>query len=606
MSVLASGTATAHHTPDGPYWTELALPAGTNGNASAIGTTVVLTTGSAVHCWSGITREWTVVPSTSGLVSNFNAYAIIEEGNTLHGFSSRTGAVDSINLPGYTLMHGPQFASWVSVAFANNEVWGFSAFLGKWIKQTIQTASPTVSIGSLCAVVHDGVNAYGFSSYHGTWVPVAAPGSPTLEANGVVAVANDPGVARCFSAHTNSWSTTAFGNTASLVTQRGYAMFTSGTQILAFSGYKGFFATHTANSPAFSNSMDRNVAAIVDGNDVTCYSAGTGTFATRSFASFPVVSLDADLGAVTDGNELVGFSVVTGAFSAPVAGSFLVSTNDAVAYATGAAGEFAYSLVENQWFPAPVLGAGVELIRNAVILIDSNGYHGFIGRTGNWITKASSSPSSYVVNNSGDTFVGLEGNELHMFDPRIERFTTTSALISPSVALHRTVAIAEDGTNAYGFGLMNNVWDEVPLQGNVTFVKASSSCGVVQTDTHVYTFTAHGSFSTLSRFPEFSRYQPIGDEMRLIQAAPAGSFVTSLIGLAPTFQPVGGLGNLFVDPSFLIIGTLGVVPAGDLMTLEIPVPDVPSLNGLTVHMQNYIVPPAGAPWLTNSIAPVLF
>ena len=43
-----------------------------------------------------------------------------------------------------------------------------------------------------------------------------------------------------------------------------------------------------------------------------------------------------------------------------------------------------------------------------------------------------------------------------------------------------------------------------------------------------------------------------------------------------------------------------------VLDLTVPVPDVPVLGGLSVHMQNGVVSPAGKQWLTNAIAPVFF
>ena len=607
VSLLAAASPAA--VPDGPYWSELQLPPGA-GTAKAIGTTVTLQTPNQVYFWSGITRQWMSV-NTSGFhtLNTFNAYAILEDGNTVYGFSSRAGGIDTLNLPNPPFVqHGPPFASWVSIAQLGNDVWGFSGFIGKWTHLPLQTSNVTVSIGSLAAVVHDGQTAYAFSAYHGTWVPISAPNAQ-VEANGVVVAANDTNgtTVRCFSAHTNQWATATFANPGSMITQRGYALFQNGSQILAFSGYKGSFASATLNDPNASSLQHRNVFVYLDGNTALAYSAGVGSFATRAFQNTPQAAIERDLAVVYDSTEMVGFSVVTGTFSAPIQGNFFPNVGRAVAFVDDFQGNaYAYSVVANTWVAAPVSGATAELIRNAVILIDNSGYHGFIGRTGHWVFQPSTAPFSYVVKNSGDTFVGIEGNTLHMFDPRIERWSSITTDLPPGVDLHRTVAIASDGVKAYGYGLMNNVWSVIPTQGSVQFVKASSSDGVVQTDTHLYAFTAHGSFSTLSRFPEFSRYQPMGTNIRLIEAAPTGTLVATILGFAPTYVDMGGLGTLFVDLTGAQIFFLGVVPAGDKLDLEIPVPEIPALNGVALHMQNYLVPPSGNPYLTNSIAPVFF
>jgi hypothetical protein len=43
-----------------------------------------------------------------------------------------------------------------------------------------------------------------------------------------------------------------------------------------------------------------------------------------------------------------------------------------------------------------------------------------------------------------------------------------------------------------------------------------------------------------------------------------------------------------------------------MVDILLPVPNDPGLVGAQLHFQNLVLPPAGPPWLTSSVAPILF
>ncbi|MBI4880762.1 MAG: hypothetical protein HY812_14060 [Planctomycetes bacterium] len=604
--LLAGGTLRAGP-PDGPYWVEIALPAGIASPVKGVGTLVVFQTASDVHLWSAITRQWTVVPvSGSAYVSQFNAYAIIEDGCTVHGYATRTGVVDTLTLAAPPVVHsGSPSSCWLSIAQLGSDLYSFGAFHGRFEHLAAASPAASVTINQTTGVVYDGVNAYGVSAYHGDFVPTPAAGAVFPSASGDVGIADDAATARGFSAHTNAWAVTAFPNPTGGILKRGYALYTSGQNVLAFSGYTGSFVSFTAATSGYYLQTDTNVAAVIDGNDVACYAAGINVFANQTFAA-PQVMLEDDFALVIEPSALTAFSGVTGSYAAPLAGSFTLGTNEAVAWADGPSGSYAYSVVQNAWSAAPSASTAVSVLRNAVVQMDAAGCHGFSGRSGTWAFQPSSTPFVYEAHAGGDVFVGLEGNTMRVFDPILLRWEEVTTAAPASLDLWRQTVVGTDGVNAYGVGLMNSEWDQIPLKGNLVKFDANSSCGFVETDTHLYTYTAHGSFSTLSRWPEFTRFQPKGVDLRLIQAAPAGSSVLMFVGFAPAYIPAGGLGALFIDPSLLLIIGLGSVPPSGVLDLAVPVPNLPALNGVAVHMQNGVVSPSGVQWLTSAIAPVFF
>ncbi len=610
LIALAPPTVLAAGTPDGPYWAEIPIPAGFGGTIQALGTLVQFRTTSDVHLWSAITREWTVVPvSPSATVNVFNAYAIIEDGSVVHGYATRTGVVDTLVLTGPPLLHhGPNTSGWLSIAQLGADLYGFASFDGKWVHQPIASSTASVGISQVAGVVWDGIDAYGFSAYHGTFVPTPAPTVTQIQAAGDVAVANDAGTIRGFSAQRGAWAVTSFPSADTGLVDRGYALFTNGPNVLAFSGYTATFSAYTAGSSSYSLFTDRNVFAIVEGSVVTGYASGVGAFASQTFNA-PIALLEDDLFAVVESDGVTVFSGLFATFSTKLTGTFVVSTNEAMVWAETMGTSYAYSLEKDVWSPAPIPFTGsttAAVVRNAVVLIDPSGYAGFSGRTATWSSAASTSPFTYDAKPQGDVFVGIEGSTLHMFDPVLARWASFTGAQPPSLDTWRQAVVATDGASAFGFGLMNNVWDEIPLQGNLVQLDANSSSGYVVTDTHVYAYSAHGSFSTLSRWPEFTRFQPKGVDLRLLQRAPVGSSVVTFVGTGPGYVPAGDLGTLFLDPSALFVFPFGTVPAGGLLDVAVPIPDLPVLNGYEARLQNGVMTPGGSQWLTSAVSPVFF
>ncbi|MFQ5505534.1 MAG: hypothetical protein ACE5F1_12155 [Planctomycetota bacterium] len=579
----------------------------------SIGTTATVLTANRVMIYSGILRRWTVLPvGPSAVVTTNNAYVIIEDGASVHGWASRIGKVETLSVSATRkVLPGPASANWVTLVHDGTKVYGFSAFKGKWAPLTVGNATPTIVVHQLGAVVHDRVKAYGFSVYHGTWVPTVAPGTQvSLQGAGVVGMANSPTLIRGFAARTNTWSTRAVASTANVTMGRGYALVTSGKTVTAFSGYRGNFASFAAANTVFTTTAKRNIATIVDGNTVAAYAATQGTFQTIRMTS-PTVLTNSEVAVAssTVDRAVVGFSGVTGKFSSALhGGPWTVSIDETAAFAQGSPFSAAYSPILNTWVRAPSVSiTQVTTLRNSIILTHPGGFTGFSARYAKWMPLAASSAATLngPRRGRGATLVITDRGKMHAWDSRLGRWATVTTALTPNLAIFRTVALGEDGNTGYGFGLMQNVWDTIQLQGKVTVLRSSSSIGYIQTTNHLHIFSAHGSLSTLSRFPEFSRFQLTGTNLRLIQVAPARSFVAGLLGLAPGLLQ-SSFGTLFLDPLGPIFPlALPVVPADGRLDFTLPVPNDPSLSGRALHIQNLIVPPNGLPYLTNSTSPVI-
>jgi len=347
------------------------------------------------------------------------------------------------------------------------------------------------------------------------------------------------------------------------------------------------------------------VAALLDGNTVACYAAGPSSLQTLA-VSLPTVQSTHELVLVTDGGAVHAFSGVTGAFAPPLMGTFTTSVFRSVAFAQGSPNSYGYSPVENAWFQAPVVAfTNLTLVRDAVILTHPGGYEAFAARYGVW----RSHPAPLGTEGShGAIFAVTGAGRIDLFDARLARWTTMFTNGTPTVSLFRTVLVAQDGTSAYGYGLFGGAWDIVPIQGTVVHTKASSESGFIETSTHVHVFSGYGTLSNLARYAEFSRFAVQGSLFRIKQIAPAGSQIYTALSPNLSINPFGTLGTLFVSPANLVVFPLGTVPASGVLDLSLTIPVDPALNAMTLHMQDLVLPPsgAGAPWLTNSISPVIF
>ncbi len=601
-----------------PSWSEFALPADFQGPGSVycLGTSMYFQTPTHVYLWSSITSRWTVLAvSATAQVTQFNDYITILDGPTVHAYATRTG-VATLRLPATPqLLNGSPSSNWLSIAVLGTEAWAFGAFDGQWHHRQLAGPPANVTISSTTGVFTDGVSVYGVSAYHGEIVAAPIPAGATLTVGGDVAVARTASAIAGFSAHTGRWESIAAANANPLVVERGYAMYADASDLIAFSACTGDFVRRPI-AAGYSFSPGRYVAAVRVGNDVLGYSSGQNTFALRTFASTPAVTVDDEVLAVSDVVGVTAFSVVTGAFSAMVPGTYSLSTNDAMVWIDDQVQRRAYCSITGKWVAPPIApGATVQtvLMRNVVVLADAQGYHAFSGRTGEWVSQSTTTPFAFTGPNTSDLFAAFDGTRTRVFDPILARWATIQTT-SPiqSHDLWRQTLVGFDGQTAVGFSLLGNGWKTTAVQGNFARLDANDAAGFVLTDSHAYGYAAHGSLSTLSRYPEFSRLQPIGVPLRLTQVAPPGSFVTAILARESTYRPTP-FGTLFLDPATVFARVpLGIVPAEGVLDVPLDLSQapwstsVPGLRGSAVHVQTRVKPPLGATqWLSNAIAPVL-
>lgn len=306
------------------------------------------------------------------------------------------------------------------------------------------------------------------------------------------------------------------------------------------------------------------------------------------------------------------YSAITGAFGPPLPGMAFVGSNDEVGYASDGNVYFGYSPIRNSWSLAPITTpSSVSMVRSAVVLGDANGYWAMSSRHGNWRFQGTNLPGSHQAPSSGATFVALDGNSdtAHVFDARLDRWATVAAQAPLTVRISRHTVLVHDGQTAWGFGQPSGEWYAQPMTNFPSRVDVASSLAAVRHGTALSVYSVQGSFSYQGRYPEFTQAINLGQTLRMHQVGVPGSQLLFAIGFQPAFLDVRPLvdGVAYVDLSTATAWLWPQAIDGDgILDMDLLVPNVPWLVGLQLHMQNLVLPPTGQPWLSTSVAPVVF
>lgn len=596
-------------------WSTITLPANRTTPPNSLGTTVTFQTTDAAWLYSGITKRWTVIPVTTPTpIFQANDYCIVRDGNVIHGFAAHTGKVDTITTGGSaTVVSGPASSSWVTLVADGTQAWGFGAFHGRWTPLTLSQPNPTMVANRLLGLLRDGSTVYALSAHHGTFVSVGADTSAALAVVGEaeVGTAISPGVLRAFSAQQNTWGVQTIPNNATTLQQNEYVLAWSGNQIWGYSGLTGSLSSYTTNNPISTVAGAEGVAAFFDGPTVVCYGSGRGRFVPFT-APTATLQLDYHLAMLVDPTSVTPFSAISCTYGPTLGGSFTVTSNDAIAWADdgGGSGQ-AYSPILNTWTAAPAVSvANVALVRSAVVLAHSTGYHALSARHGTWVPLSVTSPTSYQAPATGATFLALDGagNVGHVFDARLNRWATVTGQAPLTIRISRHTAMVHDGTTAFGFGQPSGEWYAQALTAAPTTFDTASSIGSTIHGTQLSVYSVQGSFSYTGRYPEFTQAINLGATLRMHQVAAPGSALVLLVGTQPTRIDLGpALGRLYVEPagafSLLWPQTVGL---DGILALDLQVPNNPFLAGLQLHMQTAVFEPNQSPWLATSVAPVLY
>lgn len=614
--LLPLAVATAQ-TPDGPYWSEYARPANMT-NFRSIGTLAMIETPTEYHFYSGLHRRWITHPVTAPIVLGVtNSYCLFQDGNTVYGFSTRSGAIAALPTSGnITVNIGSASSSWTAYVIDGNTVNGWSGFYGEWKPLAIQGGLLGIGIGSHTLSAVDNQAFYGFSAFFGEWVPT--PYRPATNVftsrNGVLATFTGPNEVRAFSAYRNAWvSDTLFDPAPATYegNRDGYVLLYSngGSDALFFSSLAGVF-THVHEPVGTTLQRGPNVAVIQSPNGVFGYAPSSGAVSPIGpVTGSPVVQVAAgSFGAyalIDDGVFLNAFSGLTGNTTlAPQWQAYIYTLGDTAAFAKGPGGlGYAYSALLDRWVLAPAdVTTDIRPQFESIVRVTASGHDAFSARTGTFASSSASGVLTLLSQGAIATVVGTDS--LETFDPTLGRWEHLDTGSNPTFGVHRLVGVGRDATHVHGYSLFTNVWESMPFQGTVTAATANSSIGYVATSSHYYIWTGNGSLSNHSRFPEFSRFCTIGAPFIRLQCGNPGAFVFALFSFTggETNTPYG---MLRVDSNPIVV-PLGLVPANGLLRSSIAIPDDPAFRGLNLHMQDFLIRSNATGALSNAQAPYLW
>ncbi len=596
-------------------WTTVTMPPGA-ASLNAIGTTVSFTSPGAVHLYSGVTKRWTVVPVGPGAtVFQANDYFIVRDGTTLHGLATHVDTLETITVSAAaTVVSGSASSSWTTLVADGATAYAFGAFHGKWETQALTAPNPTMAVSRLCGLLLDGTTAYGVSAHHGTFVPVAADAAATLALvrESEVGTANSPGVLRAFSAQQNTWGVQNVPGATGSLQRDEFAMMWAGNQVWAYSGLSGTMSSHTATAPITTIDGAEGVAGFVDGGDVVCYGAGRGQFVTMP-ASNPTLTFDYHLAFVDEGNQVTPFSAITTSFGPTLVGAFGLGSNDDIGYAANTTQVFGYSPIVNVWSLAPIsTPLSTSLVRSAIVLGDATGYCAMSARTATWVSLPTSTIGVYQAPSNSATFVALDGfgETAHVFDARLGRWASLTGPSPWTVDISRHTVVVHDGQSAHGFGQPSSEWYPLTFAGATTSVDvASSIAAIVHGTDQLSVYCVQGSFSYQGRYPEFTQAINLGQTIHMHQVGAPGSLLFSLIGLQPGYLDVRPAvdGVVYIDPALAVANVWPQLIDGDgLLEMDFTVPNDAAFVGLQLHFQNLVLEPSRQPWLSTSVAPIVF
>lgn len=613
LAALAAAPALAQ-TSDGACWNEYPRPANTT-QVRGLGSIVLVETPTDFHFFSGQHRRWLVQPVTAPTsVGLANKQCVWRDGPSVFGYSSFTARVAELPVsPAAVVSMGSLSSSWTAYVVDGTNVWAFSAFFGEW-RHLACTAAPQMGIGSHVVTALENGRAHAFSAFFGDWVtlPTQGPSQLSTWRNGAFALFSGPDAVAAFSTYTNTWNTFGYPTAGlGLDARDGYASWSAnGTDRLWFSALRGMFTVSSFPTGSLTTFGPTVAVVLTPSGALHGYAPGTGLVTPIPTAPNPQVTVAAgsfgSCALIDDGATLTGFSGLRGthAVAQGYAAPAFFTVGDTAGFATGPNGEgFAYSAIRGDWATSPLLTASaIAADFECILRTTPTGYQAYSARTGTFADLTSA--GSIVMLTQGSIIGIRDTTGIDVFDPRYGRWVRNDTGPNPTFGVHRLVGIGQDGVSAFGFSLWNHVWESIPLQGTFTTQNVNSSIAFLQTTSHVYVYTATGSLSMFGRFPEFSRFQVLGQPLQHNQLGNPGAFVVGLLSLTDV-ELATPFGTLRVDPAPLAL-PLGFVPPDGRLYTPIATPDVPALRGLTMFLQDVLLQPNGDIKLSNGLAHYLW
>lgn len=600
---ITPALAMAQTTTPLPDWVTLPFTNVTSHFAEA--TIVVAQEPGKIHVYSSFTRTWSTLTTKSArpTYTGYDDHVVIQDGPLFWGFSTRFAKFKAMPVPGGTLVPS-KAQSWSSVILNGRDSYHFSTLVGEWTRMPF-ASSPSVVTARLVVVLSDQGTTAAVSAHFGNYVPVQTKGTVTIDSRGLCGIARDSQHVHCFSAYRNRWTSVPVSDNAVVTnppSRASYIVIQDGNNVTFYSAMTGTALT-VAVPPAAVLTLSDDVAVITVPNSsmVQAYSGITGKLDTKGIPVARTVTVRRYLATFEHTGGVDVFSAPLGKFATTLDGSYTVVSDLSVAAATkGTTPAHAYSALTNRWSPVPASlpNATVHPTWCSVCIVDpAGGLHGFSAQTGQWASLQA--PVADATFQTGAMFVARSGARLDTFNPRLTVWRTVdTGTPVKSVTCFDQALLAERGADLWAYCLFSDHWSKRTLASTPLGTQVRDELLIAYDATTLHVFGASDQLSNVAIFPYYWRVLARGGPLTYHLAGHANDASLFLLNVNSTDISLP-FGRLRVDPAGAIVFPMPPLPAEGILRLPLGVPDDPSLVGVTLWAQALVIDKSSI-YLTNA------
>ncbi|MCA8972243.1 MAG: hypothetical protein KDC95_20815 [Planctomycetes bacterium] len=598
-----------------PAFAELPLPGGANAaSVTQLGKIAAYDDGAMLYSFSAHTRKWSgIAKSASATLRQANDWFLLVDGTRYSAYSAIHGTWRSVTLSTSAVVLNPASQRNDSIVLVQDgaTIHAYSGFTGQWVSRSFG-ATATFAVQRHAALAADGTTLWGIGAFDMVWRSQSMATTATrVVADSFGGYAEAGGSVYGYSAQTRTFASASLPPGGLTVSESGdVAIWYAAPQALAWSALRGNFSTLTVGTGAAIVESSRQVGLIALAGTTHFYSAALGTWTSVTVPVSATRILDSTTALVVDVSSVHAYSAWTGTVTSLPQTVTQPQVTRAVAAAVSSGGmPWIYSAITGLWYPAPTgaLSQPALLSVHGGLVRTSTGFAAFSSRTGTFTPFVTS--NGVPFSDPATAILGIiEPNRLSVFEERGARWHSTSVQNAPVPSTWRLVLINADGNKLQGFGAQNGILEQqiIPASTLPVALRASSEVATAQHAKGVWGYSSLPDVLTAAQYPEFRRIFLTGNPLPLYVSAPANSAVVSLVGARATNPLATPFGNLHIDLASLVVGPVLPVSASGTAAVELATPSVPSLRGIDLAWQGFVVPNGPAPaYLTRAAATLL-
>jgi hypothetical protein len=567
-----------------------------------------------LHAFSAATRSWSqLAVSATATIRNTNDWLLVVDGTSIAALGAARGRFETISVsPQASVLNKTTGVNdSILLVLDGTTLWSFSGFIGRWAQRAI-VPTAGFSLQRNVAMMVDGASMWAMSALFGDWVRLDAGGTvATFGVGDTVGWAADATNAYCFSAIHNRWTSAALpaGGGPLPSTQGDIAVWTTGLELLGYSGVRGVFdRVFTAQQVTVEVADHLAHARTADQRSHWLFSVPHGQWTAFQTAQSALAQVAGATVLLIEPDKVHAYSAPNASVATLAVVATVTATNTAVAGALNVGtGELQmFSALTGAWHPAPTAARRVipTLTRNGAVLTDGGTTAwAFSARSGQFVRRnTAANPTVHIESNSALQAIEDDAS-FAVFDPRREIWIETplSAGVRPlNVRIWRTTLVALAANEAIGYGVLHGAIERAPISGAVVDLRASSEVGAVITTGGVVAYSPVSDLRTEAQFPEFRRMVGRGAAVDLKCVGRPVAAVAMLVGLpSATAFNFPAWGDFTLDPAILIPIGFPVLGTEGTAQVRLALPDLPQFAGLEVAFQALVVPAVGQAYFTR-------